>query len=248
MKLKDKVCLITGGARGIGRSIAESFLEEGAQVIIFDLDQKQGQITQKELNQKFGSKRVHYFHVDISNEEDVELNLEKITGIFHNIDILVNNAGITRDNLMMRMPLKDWKQVLDINLTGAFLLCKNVVRNMIKNRKGKIINISSIVGLHGNLGQANYAAAKAGLIGLTKSLAKELAAKNIQVNAVAPGYIDTAMTENLKDEVKQKILDLVPAKRLGSVEDVAKAIVFLASSDSDYITGTVLNVDGGMGI
>lgn len=248
MKLQNKICLVTGGARGIGKNIAASFLKEGAKVVIFDLDQKQGKATEVEFTNQYGKDRVLYLAVDISNPEDVKLNVEKVLETHQNIDVLVNNAGITKDNLIMRMSLEDWNRVLEINLTGAFILCKNVVRSMIKNKGGKIINVSSIVGIHGNAGQSNYSASKAGLIGLTKSLAKEFAGKNIQVNAVAPGYIDTDMTRSLADKAKNKMLEIIPSGRLGTVDDVARAILFLASSDSDYITGFVLNVDGGMGI
>jgi len=248
MKLKDKICLVTGGAKGIGRTISESFLKEGANIVIFDINAQEGKKTIKELEQKYGKGRLTYHNVDISNSEDVAKAMDIVLENEHKVDVLVNNAGITRDNLIMRMDLKDWQKVIDINLTGPFVCSKAVVRSMIKNRSGKIINISSIVGLHGNAGQCNYSASKAGLIGLTKSLAKELASKNIQVNAIAPGYIDTDMTKELSDKVKEKMLELIPSNKLGSVEDIAKAIVFLASNDSDYITGFVLNVDGGMGI
>ena len=248
MKLRGKNCLVTGGARGIGRKIAKAFLEQGAKVFIFDVDDAGGKNTQKELGQEFGKDQVLYLNVDITNAGDVEKNVGKILDNQKKIDILINNAGITRDNLLMRMSLDDWNRVLEINLTGAFICSKSIVRSMIKNRSGKIINVSSIVGIHGNAGQSNYAASKAGLIGLTKSMAKELASKNIQVNAVAPGYIDTDMTRQLTGKVKDKLVDLIPSGRLGTVEDVSKAMLFLASEDSDYITGFVLNVDGGMGI
>ncbi len=248
MELKGKTCLVTGGARGIGKMIAKALLEQGARVCIFDVNDAQGKETEEAFADQFGKDAISYMNVDITNANDVSKNVEKILDTQGQIDILINNAGITRDNLMMRMSLQEWNKVLEINLTGAFICAKSVIRGMIKNRSGKIINVSSIVGLHGNAGQCNYAASKAGLIGLTKSLAKELASKNIQVNAVAPGYIDTEMTRNLSDKVKQKIVDIIPSGRLGTVDDVARAIIFLAGRQSDYITGFVLNVDGGMGI
>ncbi|MGM0366640.1 MAG: 3-oxoacyl-[acyl-carrier-protein] reductase [Actinomycetota bacterium] len=248
MKLKGKTCLITGGAKGIGKKIAKAFLEQGATVFIFDVNDSEGKKTEQEFGQEFGKEKILYLNVDITNKDDVGRGVEKILDSQKIIDILINNAGITRDNLLLRMSLDDWNKVIEINLTGAFICSKSVIRSMIKNKGGKIINVSSIVGLHGNAGQCNYSASKAGLIGLTKSLAKELASKNIQVNAVAPGYIDTDMTRNLAEKVKGKLLELIPSGRLGTVEDVAKAMLFLASNDSDYITGFVLNVDGGMGI
>jgi len=248
MKFKEKTCLVTGGAKGIGKKIAKAFLEQGAAVYIFDVNDAEGRNTEQEFGKEYGTEKISYLCVDITNMDDVAKGIEKILDSQKKIDILVNNAGITRDNLLMRMSVDDWNKVLEINLTGAFICCKSVIRSMIKNRSGKIINVSSIVGLHGNAGQCNYSASKAGLIGLTKSLAKELATKNIQVNAVAPGYIDTDMTRNLAQQVKEKLINLIPSGRLGTVEDVARAILFLASEDSDYITGFVLNVDGGMGI
>ena len=186
--------------------------------------------------------------MEITSEKNVEDTVNAVIDKSGAIDILVNNAGITMDNLMLRMSVDDWKKVIEINLTGAFICSKFTVKHMMKARSGKIINISSIVGVHGNAGQANYSASKAGLIGLTKTLARELAGRNILVNAVAPGYIETEMTGKLPDKVKEALLGQIPTKRLGSVDDVAAAVLFLAGSDSDYITGTVLGVDGGMGI
>jgi 3-oxoacyl-[acyl-carrier protein] reductase len=248
MKLENKVAIVTGGARGIGKKICEVFLAEGALVYIFDVDESEGAKTVNELNKACCNSKISFFKVDITDEESVKNSIEEIINKEGKIDILVNNAGITRDNLILRMSLGDWKKVIDINLTGAFICSKYTVRHMVKARSGKIINISSIVGVHGNAGQSNYSSSKAGIIGLTKTLAKEFAGRNILVNAIAPGYIQTEMTEKLSDVVKEKLMELIPTGRLGSVDDIAKTVLFLAGDDSDYITGTVINVDGGMGI
>lgn len=247
MRLKDKVAIITGGARGIGKKISQTFLKEGASVYIFDVNEEEGARTVGELQPAYDGK-VIFFKVDITDEKNVEQSIEKIIEAEGRIDILVNNAGITRDNLILRMSLEDWKKVIDINLTGAFICSKHTVKYMVKNRSGKIINISSIVGVHGNAGQSNYSSSKAGIIGLTKTLARELAGRNILVNAIAPGYIETEMTKKLSDKIKEKLMEQIPTGRLGSVDDVAKTALFLASDDSNYITGTVINLDGGMGI
>lgn len=247
MRLKDRVAIITGGARGIGKKISQTFLKEGASVYIFDVNEEEGARTVGELQPAYDGK-VNFFKVDITDEKSVEQSIEKIIEAEGRIDILVNNAGITRDNLILRMSLEDWKKVIDINLTGAFICSKHTVKYMVKNRSGKIINISSIVGVHGNAGQSNYSSSKAGIIGLTKTLARELAGRNILVNAIAPGYIETEMTEKLSDKIKEKLMEQIPTGRLGSVDDVAKTALFLASDDSNYITGTVINLDGGMGI
>jgi 3-oxoacyl-[acyl-carrier protein] reductase len=248
MKLKDKISIVTGGARGIGAKICEELLKEGATVYIFDVNDKEGKEAAGRLQSAYGDKRAYFFNVDITDENEVKKTIDEIVKVQGRIDILVNNAGITIDNLIMRMNLADWKKVIEVNLTGAFICSKHVVKNMIKKRSGKIINISSIVGVHGNAGQCNYSASKAGIIGFTKSLAKEVASRNVMVNAVAPGYIQTEMTHKLDESIKEKLMSLIPAGKLGSVDDVAKAVLFLAGEDSDYITGIVLNVDGGMGI
>ncbi|MBN2072333.1 MAG: 3-oxoacyl-[acyl-carrier-protein] reductase [Actinobacteria bacterium] len=248
MRLKDKVAVITGGARGIGKKISEIFLSEGAQVNIFDINESEGNAAARELGLLYNGGRVTFFKADITDENDIEGSIESIIKTSGKIDILVNNAGITLDNLVLRMSVADWKKVIDINLTGAFICSKIAVKHMMKRHAGKIINISSIVGVHGNIGQANYSASKAGLIGLTKTLAREMAVRNIQVNAIAPGYIKTDMTEKIPDKIKDKLIEQIPARNLGSAEDVARAVLFLASSESDYITGTVVSVDGGMGI
>ena len=248
MKLENKLAIVTGGARGIGKKICEAFLKEGGSIAIFDVNEEEGKKTANEFNESFGSGKAEFYRVDITSAKNVEDTVGAVIDKSGAIDILVNNAGITMDNLMLRMSVDDWKKVIDINLTGAFICSKFTVKHMMKARSGKIINISSIVGVHGNAGQANYSASKAGLIGLTKTLARELAGRNILVNAVAPGYIETEMTSKLPDKVKEALLGQIPTKRLGSVDDVANAVLFLAGSDSDYITGTVLGVDGGMGI
>ena len=247
MRLKDRVAIVTGGARGIGKKISQAFLEEGASVYIFDVNEEEGVRTIDEFQSAYDNK-VNFFKVDITDEKGVKQSIKKIIEAEGRIDILVNNAGITRDNLILRMSLEDWKKVIDINLTGAFICSKHTVKYMVKNRSGKIINISSIVGVHGNAGQSNYSSSKAGIIGLTKTLARELAGRNILVNAIAPGYIETEMTKKLSDKIKEKLMEQIPTGRLGSVDDVAKTALFLASDDSNYITGTVINLDGGMGI
>ncbi len=248
MKLKDQVAIVTGGARGIGKRICREFLSEGGSVVIFDVSGDTGENTAEEFKNCYGSGRAAFYRVDITSAGEVKEAVERAAGEYGRIDILVNNAGITMDNLILRMKIEDWKKVIDINLTGAFICSKFVAEKMIRARSGNIINISSIVGIHGNAGQANYSASKAGLIGLTKTLAKELAGRDIRVNAVAPGYIETDMTAKLPDKVRDMLLGKIPSGRLGSVDDIAKAVLFLASRDSDYITGTVLGVDGGMGI
>ncbi|MCD4670217.1 MAG: 3-oxoacyl-[acyl-carrier-protein] reductase [Actinomycetia bacterium] len=248
MRLKDKIAIVTGGARGIGKTICAEFLKEGGKVVIFDVNGDAGKKTAAEFNKEHGSGSAVFYMVDITNEENVEETINTVVQEYGRVDILVNNAGITLDNLILRMKVKDWKKVIDINLTGAFICSKFAVKHMVRARSGKIINMASIVGVHGNAGQANYSASKAGLIGLTKTLARELAGRNILVNAVAPGYIETDMTGKLPDKVREMLLGQIPTGKLGSVDDVAKAVLFLASKDSDYITGTVLGVDGGMGI
>ena len=244
----NKICVVTGGAAGIGKKICEYFLEEGASVYIFDVGKEAAGKTLDELRSVYGKDKVFFEMVSVTDELRVEKTLNRIVEDKGQIDILVNNAGITLDNLILRMSLEDFRKVIDINLTGAFICSKYAVRHMVKNRSGKIINISSIVGIRGNAGQCNYSASKAGLIGLTKSLAKEVAGRNICVNAVAPGYIETEMTAKLDAKIKEKLISTIPTGKLGTSVDVAKAVLFLASSDSDYMTGAVLNLDGGMGI
>ena len=243
MDLKDKVAIVTGGAQGIGKEIALTLARAGAKVAILDLNQEKLDETLVEINAE--SKGLA-LKVDVTNLGDVEQNVNKIIDNLGRVDILVNNAGITKDSLFLRLSESDWDKVLAVNLKGAFNCTKAVTRQMVKQRYGKIVNISSVIGLMGNPGQANYAASKAGLIGLTKSLAKELGIRNINVNAVAPGYIKTAMTDALDDKVKDEMFKRIPLSRFGAPLDVAKAVCFLASSDSDYITGQVLVIDGGL--
>ncbi len=243
MHFENKVVIVTGGAQGIGKEIALQFAKEKATVIIFDLNDAQLEETAKELNVH---SRAQGFRVDVTNMAEVEINVNKIIDNFKRVDILINNAGITKDNLLLRLSENDWDKVIAVNLKGAFNCIKALSRHMLKARYGKIVNISSVIGIMGNAGQVNYAASKAGLIGVTKSLAKELGSRNITVNAVAPGYIKTAMTDKLDDKIKEEMFKRIPLGRFGEPSDVAKAVLFLASSDADYITSQVLVVDGGL--
>jgi 3-oxoacyl-[acyl-carrier protein] reductase len=243
MRFEGKVALVTGGAQGIGREIALQFAQEKAKVVLFDVNEEILQQTILELDkytQAIG------FKVDVTNLEEVEKNVNKAIDNFGRVDILVNNAGITRDNLLLRLSENDWDKVLAVNLKGAFNCTKVISRIMLKQRYGKIVNISSVIGIMGNAGQVNYAASKAALIGATKSLAKELGSRNITVNAVAPGYIRTAMTDKLAEPIKKRMLEMIPLARFGEPQDVAKAVLFLASNAADYITSQVLVVDGGL--
>ncbi len=245
MKLSGKNAMVTGGSRGIGKAIAMALAKEGANVII---NYSSNPAAAEAVVQEIEALGVKGFAVkgNVSQPEDVKDMLEKIEEVFDGVDILVNNAGITRDNLFIRMKEEEWDQVMDVNLKGVFLCTKAVTRKMIKQKFGKIINISSVVGVMGNPGQANYCASKAGVIGFTKSIAKELAGKNICVNAIAPGFIDTDMTAVLSDTVKDEMLKHIPLKRYGKPEDIANLVVFLSSDASNYITGQVIQVDGGM--
>ena len=243
--LVDRVALVTGASRGIGRAIAISFARERAKVIInYKGNQEAAQEVQEVIRQHGAEAQL--LQADVSSSEQVQEMMEKILEEYGRLDILVNNAGINRDTLLMRMKDEDWAQVIQTNLTSAFYCLKAAVRPMMKQRSGKIINISSVVGLHGNVGQVNYAAAKAGIIGLTKSAAKEVASRGVMVNAVAPGFIDTDMTKQLPSEIKDKIISGIPLGYLGKPEDVANLVVFLAGPGADYITGQVISVDGGM--
>jgi len=243
--LQGKVALVTGASRGIGRAIAVALAKAGAKVAVnYQGNQKAAQETLS-LIEAAGGEGFCY-QADISKPDQVEAMVKELMARYSWIDILVNNAGITRDGLLLRMKDEDWSQVIDTNLTGVFNCCRAVAKPMMKQRSGRIINISSVVGLMGNAGQVNYAAAKAGLIGLTKSLAKELASRAIMVNAVAPGYITTDMTEQIAEETKRQLAERIPAGRLGNPEDVANLVLFLAGDGASYITGQVIAVDGGM--
>jgi len=241
MDFKDKVVIVTGSGRGIGRCIAESFAASGAKVVISDLDQTQVETVAAEIgNSALGVK------ADVTSADAVSELFDRTMKEFGRVDVVINNAGVTRDGLMIRLDEKDWDVVLDINLKGAFLVTKAAGRIMMKQRSGRIVNISSVVGISGNAGQSNYSASKAGLIGLTKSAAKELAPRGVTVNAVAPGYIQTEMTENLTEQAKKAFLERALLDRPGKAEDIAAAVLFLASEGAAYITGQVLAVDGGL--
>jgi 3-oxoacyl-[acyl-carrier protein] reductase len=241
---KDRVAVVTGASRGIGRSIALALAAKGAIIVAVDMDQAATDAVVAEL-QATGTKALAVVG-NVTVPADVERMIDAATEAFGRVDILVNNAGITRDGLLMRMKDEDWDAVLNVNLKGAFLCTRAAFKVMSKQRYGRIINIASVVGQMGNAGQANYCASKAGLIGLTKSNARELAKRSITVNAVAPGFIATAMTDALSEKVRDELTAQIPLERLGSAEDIANAVVFLASEQSGYITGHVLSVNGGM--
>ena len=241
----EKVALITGATRGIGKQIALTLAKEGYDIAInYRKENEDLENTKKELAEI--GVEVLAVQGDVSNYEDCERFVKQVIEKFGHIDVLVNNAGITRDSLLIRMKEEDFKQVVDTNLGGTFNVTKNVISYMMKAHSGRIINISSVVGVAGNAGQTNYSASKAGIIGFTKSLAKEVASRNILVNAIAPGFIETDMTSVLKEEIRNEIAKNIPIKRMGSAQEVAKVVKFLASEDSSYITGQVINVDGGM--
>ncbi len=241
MDFTDKTVIVTGSGRGIGRAIAERFASHNAKVVICDLAQE----TVDRVAAEMGNNAVG-IKADVSKLPDIEELFEKTRQHFGRVDVVVNNAGITRDTLIVRMEEKEWDQVLDINLKGAFLVTKVAAKVMMKQRYGRIVNISSVIGLKGNAGQANYAASKAGLIGLTLSAAKELASRGVTVNAIAPGFIKTEMTDSLSEAAKKSLLERVLLKRPGSADDVAAAVLFLTSEEASYITGQVLVVDGGL--
>jgi 3-oxoacyl-[acyl-carrier protein] reductase len=245
MKLAGKVALVTGGSRGIGKQIALELAAQGAKVVVnySGSEQKANEVVE---SIRTSGQEAIAIQADISDQDAVKALIEETVKTFGTLDILVNNAGITRDNLLIRMKNDEWDDVINTNLKGVFLCIKAAARPMMKQRSGKIINIASIVGVSGNAGQANYVAAKAGVIGLTKTAAKELASRNIHVNAVAPGFISTDMTDELPEEVKAEMLKQIPLARFGAPSDVAKMVAFLASEDSAYMTGQTLHIDGGM--
>jgi len=244
-KLEGKVAVVTGASRGIGRAIALKLADEGAKVVVNYSGSQAKAEEVVAMIQENGGEAIAV-QASVSQTEEVTALMDTAVKTFGSLDILVNNAGITRDNLLMRMKEDEWDDVLNTNLKGVFLCTKAVTRQMMKQRAGRIINISSIVGVAGNAGQANYVAAKAGVIGLTKTTAKELASRNILVNAIAPGFIETEMTDQLPEELKQGMLTQIPLAKLGQPEDIAKAVAFLASDDADYMTGQTLHIDGGM--
>jgi len=245
--LSGQTAIVTGGTRGIGKGIATRFIEQGASVAIFGTNPERGNEALKELQVLAAEgQKVSFYQVDVGDAKQVEASMAQVYEDFGHVDILINNAGITRDNLLMRLSEEDWEQVININLKSVYNTCRAVIRPMMKARKGKIINITSVVGLMGNAGQTNYAASKSGMIGFTKSLAKEMGARNICVNCVAPGFIATDMTDALNEKQKEAILGQIPMQKLGQPEDIANAALYLASPLSDYVTGQVLTVDGGM--
>jgi len=242
--MEGKVALITGGARGIGRAIALRLARDGARIAIGDLLREEGLNTQKEVEEA-GSEAM-FIALDVSDEASVKDAVAQVESRWGHIDILANNAGITRDRLLLRLSEQDWDAVLDVNLKGAYLCSRAVLPLMLRQRWGRIVGTASVVGLAGNPGQTNYAASKAGLIGFTKALAREVATRNITVNAVAPGYIETQMVQTLSEKVQEAILGQIPMGRFGTPEDVAGVVAFLCSEEASYITGHVINVDGGM--
>lgn len=243
--LKDKVALITGSARGLGRAIAEKLASEKVKLAITDINDALAMSTAEEISQKYGVETIALKH-DVASEESTKEVVKSVINRFSKIDILVNNAGITRDARLMMMKQDDWDLVMKINLTGAFICAKLVSKQMLKQNSGSIVNIASVSGVIGNIGQANYSASKAGLIGLTKTTARELAERGVNVNAIAPGFIQSDMTHVLSEEASQRLLSQIPMNRPGKPEDVANVVLFLVSDLAKYVTGQVVNVDGGM--
>ena len=242
--LKNKNAIITGSSRGIGKSIAKKLASNGCNLFLLSRNIDDLINVKNEISNLY-KVNINCYSLDISNYDDVQTTFQKITNNYI-IDILINNAGITKDNLLLKMSSNDWNSVIDINLTGYFNCSKCIIKQMIKQRNGKIINISSIIGLQGNSGQTNYSASKAGIIGFTKALSKEIGSRNINVNAIAPGYINTQMTDELDNKNKQKFLDNISLRKFGKTEDVANLVCFLASDLSSYITGQTISIDGGI--
>jgi 3-oxoacyl-[acyl-carrier protein] reductase len=241
MAVDVRVGLITGGATGIGAAIVRRFVQAGVQVVICDVDEENGEKLAAEIGES-----ARFYGLDIANEKQVNEVVEKVSEDFGRIDFLVNNAGITNDKLLIRMSKDDWDRVLQVNLTGTFLVTRAVVKQRMKRRYGRIVNIASVIGLMGNFGQTNYAASKAGIIAFTKSCAKEFSSRNINVNAVAPGFIETRMTKVIPEDIRQNYLKLIPLGRFGEPDDVANLVFFLTSDQAEYITGQTICVDGGM--
>lgn len=244
MNFNGKISVVTGASQGIGEAIAVELSRVGAEVILVDIQEEKLEDVARRIRDNKG--KSYTFCADVSRMEQVKEIVEKIIQDHQKVDYLINNAGITRDRLLMRMNEEEWDAVLAVNLKGVFNFSKTLIRNMINNRYGRIINISSVVGLTGNPGQCNYSASKAGVIGFTKSLAREVASRGITVNAIAPGYIDTPMTKGLSESVKKAFIDLIPAKRFGTVEEIARVAKFLLSDEASYITGQVISVNGGL--
>jgi 3-oxoacyl-[acyl-carrier protein] reductase len=243
---ENQVIVVTGATAGIGKAIALEFAKHGATVIAIGTNQERGAEVEKQAKELTGKERLFFSKVDIADKAQVDAAIQEYLTRFQKIDILINNAGITRDTLLMKMTEEDWDRVVDVNLKSCFNTCQATIRSMIKAKSGKIINISSVVALMGNPGQTNYAASKAGVIGFSKSLAREVASRGITVNVVTPGYIETAMTDFLQGEKRDALLETIPMKRMGKAEEIADICLFLASKKASYITGQVLSVDGGL--
>jgi len=244
MRLEGKVAIVTGSAQGIGETTAILFAKEGAKVLVADFNEEKGKATVETIKANGGE--ADFFKIDVSNYNQAKAMVEKCDAVFGNLDILINNAGITRDGFMIKMSEEDWDAVINVNLKGVFNCSKHAAIYMMEKDGGVIINASSVVGLYGNIGQVNYAATKFGVIGMTKTLSKELGSRGVRVNAVAPGYTNTAMMDSVPDKVLTKLENKVPQKRLGETEDIANAYLYLASDEAKYVNGEILSVDGGL--